>query len=190
MLDTIFIGVDPGKDGFITVFKDNDYIFYPMPQHKIETGSLLKSGKPQMKTTFHEAGLKNIIDEIKAYTGGREIIVAIEDVGGRGGWSATNNFNFGYTAGLQKMMFIMLEAEIIMVRPQKWQSVVRRGYKNITKPSSTGKTQISDPKAIAKLIVDAEYPNIDFRKTEKSKVDHDGKIDSFLICEYLKRQNG
>ena len=66
---------------------------------------------------------------------------------------------------------------------------MRQGYPNLKKASSTGKTMISDPKAVAKVIVDTEYPNIDFRKTDKSKIDHDGKIDSFLICLYLKRQN-
>ena len=83
----------------------------------------------------------------------------------------------------------MLGAEIEMVRPAKWQSSVRSGYPNLKKASSTGKTMISDPKAIAKVIVDTEFPDIDFRKTEKSKVDHDGKIDSFLICMYLKRKH-
>lgn len=96
----IYIGVDPGKDGYITVKKDNEYIFYAMPEHKVETGKLLKSGKPQMKSIFHEAGLKDIIEELKVICVGATIKVAIEQVGGRGGWSATNNFNFGHTAGL------------------------------------------------------------------------------------------
>jgi hypothetical protein len=184
---TAYIGMDPGKDGFVTLYKDGEFFFFPMPEHKVETGKFLKSGKPQMKTVFHEAGLITLMQELKLACDGYHIKVALEEVGGRGGWSATNNFNFGHTAGLQKLMLLMLDAEIIMVRPQKWQSVVRRGYDNIKKPSSTGKTMVSDSKAIAKMIVDAEYPNIDFRKTQKSKVDHDGKIDSFLICIYLMR---
>ena len=188
MKNVAYIGVDPGKSGFITIFINNEFIFIPMPDHKVETGKLLKSGKPQMKTVFHEAGMRDIVFQIKDICKGKEIKVAIEEVGGRGGWSATNNFNFGHTAGLQKMIFIMLGAEITMVRPQKWQSVMRQGYANIKKASSTGKTMISDPKAVAKLIVDTEYPNIDFRKTDRSKVDDDNKIDSFLVCLYLKRK--
>jgi len=187
MRDIAFIGVDPGKSGFITIDIDGSFIFIPMPEHKVETGKTLKSGKPQMKTAFNELGMRDIVLQIKEICKGRDIKVAIEEVGGRGGWSATNNFNFGYTAGLQKMIFIMLQAEITMVRPQKWQSFIRQGYPNIKKSSSTGKTMISDPKAVAKLIVDTEFPDIDFRKTERSKVDDDNKIDSFLVCQYLKR---
>lgn len=186
---TIYIGMDIGKDGYTTILKDGEFIFYAMPEHKVETGKLLKSGKPQMKKAFHEEGLVAMMLEIRKLCKGYKIKAALEDVGGRGGWSATNNFNFGHTAGLQKFMTMMLGAEIEMVRPAKWQSSVRSGYPNLKKASSTGKTMISDPKAIAKVIVDTEFPDIDFRKTEKSKVDHDGKIDSFLICIYLKRKD-
>ena len=184
-----YIGVDPGKTGFITLMIDGEFTFYPMPTHKIETGKFLKSGKPKLKEAFHEEGLRNLVFDIRKKTQNHSLNVAIEDVGGRGGWSATNNFNFGYTAGLQKLMFIMLGAHIIMVRPQKWQSFMRQGYPDIKKASSTGKTMISDPKAVAKVIVDAEYPNIDFRKTERAKNVDDNKIDSFLICLYLYRIN-
>tara|TARA_R110000744_G_scaffold152448_2_gene266533 strand:+ start:63 stop:644 length:582 start_codon:yes stop_codon:yes gene_type:complete len=186
----IYIGVDPGKDGYITVYKNGRFLFFPMPEHKVETGKFLKNGKPQMKTVFHEAGLVTLKNDLHNICNGYIVKACLEEVGGRGGWSATNNFNFGHTAGLQKFILMTLAPNILMVRPQKWQSAVRQGYPDIKKSSSTGKTMISDPKAVAKVIVDAEYPNIDFRKTEKSKVDHDGKIDSFLICLYLMRQDG
>jgi hypothetical protein len=187
MNDTAHIGLDPGKLGFITLHVDGKYSFYPMPEHQVETGKLLKNGSPQLKWEFHEDGFRELTFEIKKAIGTKKLKVAIEEVGGRGGWSATNNFNFGYTAGMQKMIFIMLGAEITMVRPQKWQSFMRQGYDNIKKASSTGKTMINDPKAVAKMIVDAEYPGIDFRKTKRAKTDDDNKIDSFLLCLYLIR---
>ena len=186
---TIYIGMDPGKDGFITLFKDGEFHFIPMPEHKVETGKLLKNGKPQMKTTFHEAGLVGLRHTLHEFCNGYIVKAALEQVGGRGGWSATNNFNFGHVAGLQKFLLMTVCDDVLMVRPQKWQSEMRQGYPNLKKASSTGKTMISDPKAVAKMIVDAEYPNIDFRKTEKSRVDHDGKIDAFLICQYLMRKD-
>jgi hypothetical protein len=85
------------------------------------------------------------------------------------------------------MIFEFLGAEIFMVRPQKWQSVVRKGYDLKKIPSSSGKTMVVDSKKMAEHIVKTEFPNIDFRKTENSKNNHDGKCDSFLICEYLRR---
>lgn len=189
MKNKIFIGVDPGKDGFITIFDPQkvEFSFIPMPTEKVETGEVLKSGKPKTKTTFSEKGLRDIVFLISSTYVGYEKYAAIEEVTGRQGWSAQNNFAFGHTAGLQKMILIMLDCDITMVRPAKWQSYMRQGYKEIKKPSSTGKTQVMDAKAIAEMIVTTEFPDIDFRKTERAKVNHDGKIDSFLICLYLFR---
>tara|TARA_R110000803_G_scaffold11321_1_gene33920 strand:+ start:267 stop:899 length:633 start_codon:yes stop_codon:yes gene_type:complete len=183
----ILLGMDPGKDGYITAWDGKEFKFYSMPTHKVETGKLLKSGKPQMKDEFHIGGLIVLQSEIYYDFPNCRFVVAIEQVGGRGGWSATNNFNFGHTAGLQRMIFEMLDAEIIMVRPQKWQSVVRRGYDLMKVKSSTGKTMVVDSKMMAEHIATTEYPGIDFRKTERSTKNHDGKMDSFLICLYLMR---
>ena len=186
-MSKVYLGMDPGKDGYITAWNGKDFKFYPMPIHKVETGKKLKSGKPQMKDEFHINGMVDLATQINNDHPNSELIVAIEEVGGRGGWSATNNFNFGHTAGIQRMIFEFLGAEIIMVRPQKWQSVVRRGYELKKVPSSTGKTMVVDSKMMAEQIAVTEYPNLDFRKTERSKINHDGKIDSLLICVWLMR---
>ena len=183
----ILLGMDPGKDGFITAWDGKEFKFYSMPTHKVETGKFLKSGKPQMKDEFHISGIVLLIKKLHSDWKNCKLIAAIEEVGGRGGWSATNNFNFGHTAGMQRMIFEMLDAEIIMVRPQKWQSVVRRGYDLMKVKSSTGKTMVVDSKMMAEHIATTEYPGIDFRKTERAKNNHDGKMDSFLICLYLMR---
>ena len=182
-----YMGLDPGKAGFITLFMDGEFTFYSMPYHKVDTGKVSKTGKPVMASAFNEEGFRQLTLDIREKTAGYVLKVAVEEVGGRGGWSATNNFNFGYVAGLQRMVFIMLGAEITTVRPQKWQSYMRQGYDNIKKASSTGKTMINDPKAVAAMIVEKEYPNIDFRKSERSKIADDNKIDSFLVCLYLYR---
>ena len=182
--------MDVGKEGYITAWDGKEFTFYEMPTHKVDTGEVLKSGKPKMKTEFHINGLVDLVNKIHLDFKGCKLKVAIEQVGGRGGWSATNNFNFGHTAGLQRMIFEMLGAEIIMVRPQKWQSVVRRGYDLMKVKSSTGKTMVVDSKMMAEHIATTEYPEIDFRKTERSTKNHDGKMDSLLICVYLMRTRG
>jgi hypothetical protein len=74
-----------------------------------------------------------------------------------------------------------------MVRPQKWQSFIRQGYTLIKNPSSSGKTMVVDSKAMAEQIATTEFPDIDFRKSDRAKKNHDGKIDSFLVCNYLIR---
>lgn len=186
---TIYIGIDPGKAGYITIFDGKDFTFYGMPTRDIPTGDYLQSGRLKTKKVFDEYFLKDILKEIKEDYKDCDIKIAIEKVVGRGGWSAESIFNFGYTSGLLKMMSIMLTSDIIEVRPLKWQSYMRQGYSLIKKRSFTGKTQINDAKAIAEMIVKKEYPNIDFRKTTKSKNNDDNKIDSFLICLYLYRIN-
>lgn len=185
--DVVYIGVDPGKTGFISIEVNEKRDFIKMPYHKIPTGKFTKTGKPITKDEFHEEGFLDIFIELTTRFRTEEIKVAIEEVGGRGGWSATNNFNFGYVAGMLKQLFILLGAEIIMVRPQKWQTYMRQGYPDLKKASSTGKTQVRDPKAVAQLIVETEFPEVDFRKTERAKKNDDNKIDSFLILQYLIR---
>lgn len=170
----IYIGLDPGKAGFFTLFDgEGEYTFIKMPTHKVGD-----------KTVFHIGGLKKVVDDIKALYPSEEFLAYVEEVGGRGGWSATNNFNFGYTAGLQMMVLVMLDAEVVMVRPQKWQAEMRKGYKNIKKSSSTGKTLVNDAKAMAEHIVVTEWPDIDFRKSLRARKNDDNKIDSFLVCMY------
>jgi len=191
MENTIYIGLDPGKDGFITIYepKTNKHYFYAMPTEKVETSYTLKNGKPKMENQFSEAGLVDLVFEINKQFKGFTKIAGLEKVTGRQGWSAQNNFIFGHTAGLQKMFLLMLGCKVEMVRPAKWQNYMRKGYTPIKVPSSTGKTMVNDPKATAEMIVNAEFPDIDFRKTQRARVNHDGKIDSFLICHYIYRTN-
>lgn len=174
----LYIGIDPGKTGFITFAKDGHYSFSSIPKIKGTNDVDYR----ELYLIFHNK-IGDLIFEIS------DIKVAIEDVGGRGGWSATNNFNFGYIAGVLRGVIspFVLNENVIMVRPQKWQSFVRKGYPDLRKASSTGKTQIRDPKAVAKMIVEKEFPEIDFRKSTRAKKVDDNKIDSFLICQYLIR---
>ncbi len=186
----IFLGIDPGKEGFITAYDPllNEYHFYSMPEHKVPNGKKLKSGKDEMVTEFHPEGFRDLVVTLHIKYKGYKIIAAIEEVHGRQGWSAENNFNFGHTAGLQYMVLIMLKAEIEFVRPQKWQSFMYQGHQKVMVPSSTGKTMINDTKATSALVAQAIAPTLDFTKTERSKKIHDGKTDSFLICLYRFRR--
>lgn len=186
----VFLGLDPGKAGFITVYEPelDEYSFYPMPEHKVPTGKILKSGREEMKTEFHPEGFRDLILKLHSKYKGYKIVAAMEDVHGRQGWSAENNFNFGHTAGLQLMILIMLRAEIELVKPQKWQSFMYQGFKKVMIPSSTGKTMVNDTKATSALVATSIAPNIDFRRTERSSNLDDNKTDSFLLCLYRYRR--
>lgn len=187
MKKRVFFGIDPGVRGYMTAFDGKEFKFYSMPVHKVEAEGTLKSGKPKMKTVYNERGLKDLISEIGNDYKDCELHFMIEEVTGRNGWAANKTFNFGFVAGQQRMIPIILGANYITKRPAAWQSFMRQGYDNIKKPSSTGLTQVNDPKAVAEMIVKKEYPNIDFRHTKRSTTNDDNKIDSFLMCLYLYR---
>ena len=187
-MSNIFIGVDPGKSGFFTLYDplNDSLVFYAMPTHKVETGTALKSGKPETKVEFHPEGLLEIVLDIRNQYPADEykFIAAIEEVNGRQGWSAENNFNFGHTAGLQLFTLILLRAQIEFVRPQKWQSMMYQGFQKVMVPSSTGKTKVHDTKATSAIVSATLRPDIDFRRTERAKNIDDNKTDSFLIAMY------
>lgn len=181
-----YIGIDPGKAGFLTVLiKGLEPKFFAMPTHKVESGKKTKSGKAAMKSVFHEAGLVDIIRDIHSKSIGSARFGIIEDVTGRHGWSAQNNFNFGHTTGLQTMILHLLGAEVLKVKPQKWQAQMFAGYEKVMVPSSSGKTMVHDTKATALSVVMNENSNIDWRKSERAREPDDNKIDSFLMAKYL-----
>lgn len=175
-MNTVFIGLDPGAKGFITVYKPSieNFHFYQMPTEKGEGTT----------SVFSFKGLKEIADDLKQKYKRYKIVATIEDVTGRQGWSAQNNFNFGHVAGAQRMLLESIGAEIISVRPQKWQAIMYQGHDKIKAPSSTGKTMIHDTKATSAKVAQAMQPNIDFRRTTRSKKIDDNKTDSFLLAMY------
>lgn len=175
-MNKVYLGLDPGAKGFITVYKPdmNSYDFYQMPTEKGEGST----------PVFSFSGLKDLAQDLKERYRGLAIFATIEEVIGRQGWSAQNNFNFGHVAGAQRMFLEMIGAEITLVRPQKWQAIMYQGYDKIKVPSSTGKTMIHDTKATSANVAQAMRPEIDFRRTTRSKNIDDNKTDSFLLAMY------
>lgn len=182
------MAIDPGKSGFLAVLADDEFNFYPMPTHKVPTGETLKSGKPKMKTEFNERGFRQLVLNMNEFYEGYEMHGAIEEVTGRQSWSAQNNFNFGHTAGLQRMIFIMLDVEYVTVRPQKWQAVMYQDVEKVMKKSSTGKTMVHDTKATSAKAAEKYGPGIDFKKTARSTTIDDNKTDAFLMCLWRQKQ--
>lgn len=182
----IFLGLDPGSQGFITAYipESNEVKFYPMPEEKVPTGRVSKTGKEEIKSEFSHSGLRDLVYTIKSDFPNSNFITTIEEVGGRQGWSATNTFNFGYCAGAQRMVFEMLSSKVTFVRPIKWQTSMYQGFSKVMVPSSTGKTMVHDTKATSAIVSAALRPELDFRKTTRSKNVDDNKTDSFLICLY------
>ena len=184
----VLMAIDPGKEGFLTLFSENQFYFYPMPEKKVESGKFNKNGSPKMETVFDEMGFRELVLGIARDFPKSDFHCIIEEVSGRNGWSAGNSFNFGLVAGMQRMIPIMLGAKITLVRPQKWQAQMYNSLEKVMVKSSTGKTMVHDTKATSKLVAQKIAPEIDFRKNTEGrgkKLD-DNKTDSFLMLCYLK----
>lgn len=192
-MNKVFVGIDPGKQGFIVLYHERykEHEFLTMPFKSVGTGEFKKTGAKEEKTelVFDVEGFKAMILDINDRYGKCSYFGVIEDVNGRQGWSAQNNFAFGKVAGMQEMILIMLGATYIAVRPQKWQSIMYRGIEKVMTPSSTGKTMVHDTKATSEKVARQMYPHIDFRRDPTSKrstkID-DNKTDAFLMCEYAR----
>ncbi len=185
----VFVGVDVGKVGFMVLYsKKFGYDFYPMPTERVGTGDFLKSGKEKTKAVFSEKGLLLYAFKIKQkYGESAKYIACIEDVTGRFGWSAQSNFSFGYVMGIQKSLLHLMGAEVHLVKAIKWQSYIYSDYEKVMVPSKSGKKMVHDTKATSAKVSQIMEPEIDFRKTERSKNIDDNKTDAFLINVYCQK---
>lgn len=187
MIKRAYVAIDPGKNGFCTIFKDGEFSFYEMPTKKVPNGKFTTKGKEKFDTVYDPTGLYELGQRLKAEFEGYEVFTVIEDVTGREGWSAQNNFNFGKTAGNQESFAIAFSDSIEYVRPKKWQSVAWRGQEIYKKPSSTGRTMVTDTKKTSIESCKKLYPGVDLKANSRSRTDHDGKADSLLMCHYLMK---
>ncbi len=101
----------------------------------------------------------------------RNAFCVLERVGAMPGQGVTSMFNFGknygFIQGLLAAYFIPFE----LVTPQKWKKTFGvTGDKN---------SSISVCKRL--------FPDVDLRRTEKCKKDHDGKAEALLLAEYARR---
>lgn len=172
-MSDLFIGVDPGKDGYICInFED-----------KIEFKSMPKIGKE-----FDIRELSKIFDSIYGLSSlSNKVYCVLEDVHAIFGASAGATFEFGFGLGLLEGMLVSCEIPYSKIQPKKWQKQMFEGVSEQRKPSSTGKTMKVDTKAMAEIAAKRMFPEIDLRASERCKKSHDGKVDALLLCEYAKR---
>lgn len=170
---TLYIGIDPGKNGYITINYKSQIEFKRIPL---------------IGTEYDIKELSNIFQTLHALS---DMVTfthcVIEDVHAIFGSSAGSTFEFGYGVGLLEMGLTMVNIPYTKVNPKKWQKQMFEGIPEQKKPSSTGKTMKVDTKLMALQSAKRLFPTIDLRDTERSKKPHDGKVDSLLICEYCKR---
>jgi hypothetical protein len=173
-MNKVYIGVDPGKDGFVSILTNNDWKHYDIPK----IGKLVNINE-----------LKKIFEDIKISNIDNKVIIGMEDVHAIYGSSSSATFSFGYVCGLLEGLIVANNFSYIKIQPKKWQKEMWQGIPIQKKLSSTGKTYINDTKLMSKMACQRLFPELDLRRNERCRTPDDNKIDSILIAEYLRRNN-
>ena len=166
LMSKTIIAIDPGSSGYMTILKDNEYSFFAFEDlDSKEISKIISTTKDKSDNPIC------IIEEVHAVFGS----------------SAAATFTFGYNVGVLHGILMANGIAYVTIQPKLWQKEVwinqdiEVKYKNTKKSTDTKKTSENCAKRL--------FPNIDFRKSERCKNNHDGKIDSLLICEYARRKN-
>lgn len=174
MNDRVYLGIDVGSMGFITLNTGTELRFFSIADNDAYKLSDI---------------LRNIKEKYP------NVICAMEEIHAIFGSSAKSTFSFGEINGLLKGLLIANKIPYHLVPPKKWQSEIWENkdmvvtYKQVTikgkqvtkKDVNTKQTSLNAAKRI--------FPNVDLRRTEKCKNLDDNKCDSLLISEYARRKN-
>ena len=102
---------------------------------------------------------------------------ALEHVCGWHSDAASRAFNFGRNFGIIESALKTADLNVIYIRPVTW-----------TRDMHSGLDVNLKPKYKSRQMVERLWPETDFRKTERSRLPHDGLVDACLIAEYWRRQ--
>lgn len=174
MENRVYIGIDVGSKGFITLNNGSEFKFYSIQDNDAyQLSDILRGIKEQYPN----------------------VVCAIEQIHALYGSSAKATFSFGEINGLLKGLLIANKIPYHLVQPKTWQkemwdnkdmvitykSVTIKGKETTKKEVNTKQTSLNAAKRI--------FPSIDLRKTERCKNPDDNKVDSLLIAEYARRKN-
>lgn len=174
MNDRVYLGIDVGSKGFITLNTGADLRFFSIADND-------------------SYGLSDILRSVKEEF--PNVVCAMEEIHAIFGSSAKATFAFGEINGLLKGLLIANKIPYHLVPPKKWQAEIWDNkdvvatYKTVTirgkqvnkKEVNTKQTSFNAAKRI--------FPTVDLRKTERCKNLDDNKCDSLLISEYARRRN-
>ena len=162
---TIYIGIDNGLSGGISVIDENQKVLqkHIMPTIKIKN-----------KNVFDVQGIINIFRSLKTFTDDIKVMLEHAHVRPISGKRAcfTTGFCYGLMQGILEGMNISYE----IVNPKVWQKDIFQGT-------------VSDTKDASILFCQRKWPDVDWTATERSNKAHDGLTDAVCIALYGYRQN-
>ena len=154
----LIIGIDPGINGAICLFKDGKIVdVFEMP--KMAVG---KKNKSQVNAS-------QIFNEIQKAVEGEDktnVIAVIEQVSAMPGQGVTSMFNFGQSFGILKGICSAMQLPMFFVRPAKWKK-----YFNL----------INSQKDASRTRAIEIFP---YFSTQLSKKKDSNKADAILIASF------
>lgn len=173
-MSRVYMGIDPGEKGFITVMKDDGMIFFSIKDND-----------------FYR--IDDFLKEMKELN--PNIVCIMEEVHAIFGSAAKSTFSFGEINGLLKGLLIANKIPYHLVQPKKWQSEMWESkdmvitYKDVFIKGKETKRKEVNTKQTSFNTASRLFPMVDFRKTDRCKKPDDNKIDSILLAEYGRRKN-
>lgn len=136
-------------------------------------------GKDGALATLDEAGEAHVVpwdpEGYAAILGGvwvpQQVRVCVEHVGAMPGQGVTSMFHFGENFGFIQGLLTANKLPYELVRPQKWKRAFGISDKN-------------ESIAVCKRL----FPEVDLRRTEKCRKEHDGMAEALLMAEYARRR--
>jgi len=172
--DRVYLGIDVGSKGFITLNNGREYKFYSIADNDIY----------QLSDIF-----KRIKEEYP------NVVCVMEEIHAIHNSSAKATFAFGEINGILKGLLMANKIPYHLVPPKTWQKEIWDNkdlvitYKTINKKGKDVSVKDVNTKQTSINAAKRIFPTIDLRRTEKCKNIDDNKVDSLLISEYGRRKN-
>jgi hypothetical protein len=150
-----YLGIDPGKKGFMCLYNANysGYSHYPLFE-----GNRLN---------------REMLDTLAKLAETYTIMAVVEQVHSMPHQGVASTFSFGTNYGMIIGALETLGIPYVTVTPGKWQKFICEAV-----------DKASNPKQMHYNAARRLFPNMDFRRSERCKTWDDNKVDSTLICEY------
>jgi len=153
----IIVGIDPGMNGGLAVYRDNELINYiVMPTFKNDKG----------KTKIHGKDITKYLKENNVEFAVIELVHAFP------GQGSVSNFTFGQNFGTLIGILDALNIDYLQVSPSKWKNRILKDHYDHKHKNGT-----------ISWVIDT-FGNINLLKTKRSKVPHDGLADAIAIGHY------
>jgi len=169
----LWIGCDPGLDGSIALLDDRGLRLAATPIDIIKSGT---KTKPKKKREFLYKEMAQILIEELMECAAEDMFCVIEKSQVMPKQGAVSGHKTGLGMGIWLGIFGALSIPHEAVRPRIWQSEMYKGY------------EAGNPKETSRIVALELFPDVNFKRTERSKKSHDGFTDAALIAEYARRK--